>query len=75
MPVFCRGVLSVLKRVTLLRPLAGYILYDHKTNKYQGLDPLIRSVSTVTAARANASSVSPVLCLEILSWVGCPQDG
>ena len=26
-------------------------------HKYQGLDPLIRSVSRVTAARANASSV------------------
>jgi len=29
---------------------------------------MIRSVSRVTAVRANASSVSPVLLLEILSW-------
>jgi len=29
-------------------------IYNHK---HQGLDPLIRSVSRVTAARANASSV------------------
>ena len=29
----------------------------HNNNKHQGLDPLIRCVSTVTAARANASSV------------------
>jgi len=31
--------------------------YHHHHHKYQGLDPLIRSVSRVTAARANASSV------------------
>jgi len=31
--------------------------HHHKYNKQQGLDPLIRSVSRVTAARANASSV------------------
>ena len=30
-------------------------MYHH--HKHQGLDPLIRSVSRVTAARANASSV------------------
>jgi len=42
-------------------------------HKHQGLDPLIRSVSRVTAARANA--ISPVLPLDNLSWVGCPQDG
>jgi len=29
----------------------------HHHHKHQGLDPLIRSVSTVTAVRANASSV------------------
>jgi len=29
----------------------------HRHQKQQGLDPLIRSVSKVTAARANASSV------------------
>ena len=29
----------------------------HLHHKYQGLDPLIRFVSRVTAARANASSV------------------
>ena len=32
-------------------------IYHHHHHKHQGLDPLIRSVSTVTAARANASSV------------------
>jgi len=32
--------------------------HHHHHHKHQGLDPLIRSVSTVTAARANASSVS-----------------
>jgi len=31
--------------------------YHHHYHKHQGLDPLIRSVSRVTAARANASSV------------------
>jgi len=30
---------------------------DDHHHKYQGLEPLIRFVSTVTAARANASSV------------------
>ena len=30
---------------------------NHHHHKHQGTDPLIRSVSTVTAARANASSV------------------
>jgi len=73
--------------------------HHHHHHHHQGLDPLIRSVFRVTAARANASSVfqlfsflvvssgmiskgigfaaffasiSPVLPLEILSWVGCP---
>ena len=32
-------------------------LHHHHHHHHQGLDPLIRSVSTVTAARANASSV------------------
>ena len=45
--------------------------HHQKHQKHQGLEPLIRSISRVTAARAN----SPVLPLEILSWVGCPQDG
>jgi len=31
--------------------------HHHHHHKHQGLDPLIRSVSKVTAARANASSV------------------
>ena len=36
----------------------GVCIYDHHHHhKHQGLDPLIRSVSRVTAARANASSV------------------
>jgi len=30
---------------------------SHYHHKHQGLDPLIRSISRVTAARANASSV------------------
>ena len=46
--------------------------FHHHHHKHQGLDHLIRSVSRVTAARANA--ISPVLPLEILSWVGFPQD-
>jgi len=32
-------------------------IHHHHHHKHQGLDPLIRSVSRVTAARANASSV------------------
>ena len=36
---------------------ARSVLCHNNNNKHQGLDPLIRSVSTVTAARANASSV------------------
>ena len=41
-------------------------------HKHQGLDPLIRSVSRVTAARANASSVFqlfsfPVVCSGMIS--------
>jgi len=31
--------------------------HHHHHHKHQGLDPLIRSVSTVTAAHTNASSV------------------
>jgi len=42
-------------------PLIDFNVYHHHHHhhhrKHQGLDPLIRSVSTVTAARANASSV------------------
>ena len=37
--------------------LALFHHHHHHHHKHQGLDPLIRSVSTVTAARANASSV------------------
>jgi len=58
---------SVLKKKKLLKPNITYpkVYNDDKENysnsnnnhKEQGLDPLIRSVSTVTAARANASSV------------------
>jgi len=33
------------------------LIEHHHHHKHRGLDPLIRSVSTVTAARANASSV------------------
>jgi len=36
--------------------LVGFY-YHHHHQKHQGLDPLIRSVSRVTAACANASSV------------------
>ena len=40
------------------RPIPWRNLYHHHHHhKRQGLDPLIRSVSRVTAARANASSV------------------
>ena len=34
-----------------------FYLRHHHHHKHEGLDPLIRSVSTVTAAHANASSV------------------
>jgi len=40
-------------------PIAHLAIRYH--HKHQGLDPLIRSVSTVTAARANASSVFQLL--------------
>jgi len=54
---------------------AGLLIYRwvvwysgvHHHHKHQGLDPLIRSVSRVTAARSNASSV---LCLLWRFWVG-----
>jgi len=36
---------------------AKFVTVSHHLHKHHGLDPLIRSVSTVTAARANASSV------------------
>jgi len=35
----------------------SHIDHHHHHYKHQGLDPLIRSVSRVTAARANASSI------------------
>ena len=43
-------------------------------HRHQGLDPLVRSVPTVTAARANASSVFqlfsfPVVCSSMISKV------
>jgi len=38
--------------------LFGFHHNNHHHHKHQGLDPLIHSVSRVTAARANASSVS-----------------
>jgi len=41
-----------------------FILHHHK---HQGLDPLIRSVSIVTAARANASSVLQLFFLVVCS--------
>ena len=39
---------------------------DHH-HKHQGLDPLIRSVSRVTAARANASSVFQLFSFLVVS--------
>jgi len=47
--VWLVGVVSVLQ--------ASACISHHHHHKYQGLDPLIRSVSRVTAACANASSV------------------
>jgi hypothetical protein len=52
-----------------------YILYRHHHHhyrKHQGLDPLIRSVSRVTTALANVSSVSQlfsflVVCSDMIS--------
>jgi hypothetical protein len=46
--------------------------YHHHHHKHQGSDPLIRSVSTVTAARANASLVFqlfsfPAVCSGMIS--------
>ena len=48
--------------------------HHHHHHKHQGLDPLIRSVSRVTAARANASSVFQlfsflVVCSIIFSFI------
>ena len=37
--------------------LCANTIVNHHHHKHQGLDPLIRSVSTVRVARANASSV------------------
>jgi len=42
-----------------------YTVCHYHHHKHQGLDPLIRSVSTVTAARANASSV-----FQLFSFLG-----
>jgi len=39
------------------RHIFSSILFYHHHHKHQGLGPLIRSISRVTAARANASSV------------------
>jgi len=46
--------------------------HHHHHHKHQGFDPLIRSISRVTAARANASSVFqlfsfPVICSGMIS--------
>jgi len=46
--------------------------HHHHHHKHQGLDPKIHSVSRVTAARANASSVFqlfslPVVCSGMIS--------
>ena len=43
--------------VTFMVLKAVFLKINHHHHKHQGLDPLIRSVSRVTAARANASSV------------------
>ena len=48
------------------------VITDHHQHKHQGLDPLIRSVSRVTAARANTSSVFQlysflVVCSSLIS--------
>jgi hypothetical protein len=37
--------------------LQTHIMYHHHHHKHQGLDPLIRSVSRVTVALSNISSV------------------
>ena len=47
---------TILSYVDTLSPLNLYH-HHHHHHKHGGLDPLIRSVSRVTAARANASSV------------------
>jgi len=52
----------------LFHPFKG----THHHHKHQGLDPLISYVSTVTAARANASSVFQlfsflVVCIGMIS--------
>jgi hypothetical protein len=40
-----------------MKVILHYTLFHHHHHKNQGLDPLIHSVSRVTAARTNASSV------------------
>ena len=52
------------------------IIHNHHHHKHQGLDPLIHSVSRVTAARANASSFVQlfsflVVCSGIISKGFC----
>ena len=46
-----------LHSLTIVRLCVMIVYHIHHHHKHQELDPLIRSVSRVTAARANASSV------------------
>ena len=54
-----------IQELTIFQDIAGFQMltdyrhhhHHHHHNKHQGLDALIRSISRVTAARANASSV------------------
>jgi len=50
-------LVSVLLFYFFTRGTTTYHICFHHHHKHQGLDPLIRSVSRVNAARANASSV------------------
>ena len=54
--IICHITLGSLKNATWHNSIP-FIKLTHHHYKHHGLDPLIRSVSRVTAARANASSV------------------
>ena len=54
--ISCRNMLEVTLQLHYIVYFCA-IFHHHRRHKRQGLDPLIRSVSRVTAARANASSV------------------
>ena len=54
--IFSPARRTLVEETSKLR-LSRIAFYDYQHHKHQGLDPLIRSVSRVTAVRVNASSV------------------